>query len=144
MACSGKEYAGKTLRENLGVPIAPVAAWRRTRSPPANRMTRLADRCREPTCNSTGGHDASPEERKSRSENVLGLQKSVRVPGVRSRHDARAAVRRTGTMDSVPAASEGQGGAQRLFRVQGQILLHGCSALGESARSLDPRPVESL
>jgi FMN-dependent oxidoreductase (nitrilotriacetate monooxygenase family) len=28
-----KEYAGKTLRENLGVPIPPVAAWRRTRAP---------------------------------------------------------------------------------------------------------------
>jgi hypothetical protein len=27
-----KEYTGKTLRENLGVPIPPLGAWR-TRSP---------------------------------------------------------------------------------------------------------------
>src|SRR5262245_9014014 len=65
----------------------------------------------EPSFNSIGDHDARPKERKNRGENVLGLQKSVRVPGVRSRHGTRAAIRRAGAMDSVPAAREGQGRA---------------------------------
>src|SRR5262249_46035976 len=94
--------------------------------------------------NSTGDDDAGSKERKSRSENVLGLQKSVRVPGVRSWHGARAAIRCAGAMDSVPVAREGQGRAQRLFRVQGQILLYGCASLGETARSVDPRSAESV
>src|SRR5262245_7594505 len=47
-------------------------------------------------------------------------------------------------MDSVPASREGQGRAQRLFRVQGQILLYGCASLGETARSVDPRSAESV
>src|SRR5262249_652305 len=47
-------------------------------------------------------------------------------------------------MDSLPAPSQRQGRAQRLFRVKGQSLLHGCSALGETARPVDPRPAENL
>jgi FMN-dependent oxidoreductase (nitrilotriacetate monooxygenase family) len=30
-----KDYAGKTLRENLGLPVPPVSAWRRTGAPTA-------------------------------------------------------------------------------------------------------------
>src|SRR6516225_1591132 len=95
-------------------------------------------------CNYATDRDAGPDEQESRSENVLGLQESVRLFGVRSRHGARAAFRCASKMDSVPAACQRQGRAQRLFRVQGQILLHGRSALGETTRSLDPRPAESL
>src|SRR5262249_32817840 len=95
-------------------------------------------------CNEATDHDAGPDERKSRSENVLGLQESVRLLGVRSRHGARGAFRCASTMDSIPTSSQRQGRAQRLFRVQGQILLHGRSALGETAWPLDPRAIEDL
>src|SRR5262245_5436245 len=94
------------------------------------------------TCKSAGDRDAGRDE--SRSENVLGLQESLCLPDVRSRHGARRAFRRARAMDSVPAAGEGQRRAQRLFRIQGQIFLHGCAALGEAARPVDPRPVEDL
>src|SRR6266545_3798592 len=92
----------------------------------------------------TGGNDAGSRKRTKRGEDVLGLQESVRLPRVRSRHGAAAAFQRSRALDSVPAAAQGQGRAQRLFRIQGQVLLYGCAPCGEGARPLDPRSAENL
>ena len=79
-----------------------------------------------------------------RSEDVLGLQESVRLPRIRSRLRARKSISHSAPMDSVPASNQGQRRAQSLLRIQGAILVSRRAAMGQAARPGDSRAVESL
>src|SRR5579864_7869948 len=79
-----------------------------------------------------------------RNQDVLGLQKSLRVPRLRSGIRAPGAVRRARAMDSVPAPDQGSRPAQRLLRLQGEVLLPRRAPLGQAARNSDPRTAEGL